>query len=399
MFGRKRIYMDYAAATPVDERVARTVSVLNKKHYANRSGLQKEGQETRRVFEEARGAVAQNMGAHADEIVFTSGATEANNIAIQGVVRAARARGITRPHIIVSAIEHASVLETARMLSGEDVRVELLRVDRKGVVDVRELRKIITPETVLVSVMYANNEIGTIQPLREIAKEVRHTRKMHASLYPYFHTDAAQASNYLDTNVLRLGVDLMTLSSGKSYGPRGVGVLFVKRGVNLVALSYGGEHERGRRPGTEVVALACGFAEALVLAENIKPKEVLRIKKLRDTLAEKILKKVSGVVVNGDLAHSLPNLLSISLEGVESEALIIYLDAQGFAVSGGSACKSASGKMSHVLTAIGYTNEKNMGAIRFSLGRFTKSEDITRLVKELPAMVKVLRDARKNSDF
>lgn len=391
--------MDYAAATPVDEKVARTVSTLNKKYYANPSGLHKEGGEARRVFEEARGTIAQLIGAHADEIVVTSGATEANNIAIQGIVRAARARGVVRPHIIVSAIEHASVLETARMFAGEDVRVELLPVSNKGMVDVRELRKIITPETVLVSVMYANNEIGTVQPLREIVREVRHARKMHGSLYPYFHTDAAQASNYLDTNVLRLGVDMMTLSSGKSYGPRGVGVLFVKRGVNLVALSYGGEHERGRRPGTEAVALLGGFALALVLAEKIKSKETLRIKKFRDTLAENILKKVSGVVVNGDLAHSLPNLLSISIEGVESEAMIIYLDAQGFAVSGGSACKSASGKMSHVLTAIGYRDENNTGAIRFSLGRFTKREDITRLGKEFPRIVTVLRDTRKNSDF
>lgn len=391
--------MDYAAATPIDEKVSCTVSALNKKYYANPSGLHKEGQEAHRVLEEARGTIAQLLGAHADEIVVASGATEANNIAIQGIVRAARARGITRPHIIVSAIEHASVLETARKLSGEDVRVELLPVDSKGMVDVRELRKIISPETVLVSVMYANNEIGTVQPLREIAKEIRHARKMHASLYPYFHTDAAQASNYLDTNVLRLGVDLMTLSSGKSYGPRGVGVLFVKRGVNLVPLSYGGEHERGRRPGTEAVALLGGFALALVLSEKIKIKETLRIKKLRDTLAEKILKKVSGVVVNGDLAHSLPNLLSISIEGVESEAMIIYLDAQGFAVSGGSACKSASGKMSHVLTAIGYRDENNMGAIRFSLGRFTKTEDITRLVKELPSIVMVLREVQKKSDL
>lgn len=391
--------MDYAAATPVDERALRVVSATSKKFYANPSGLHREGTEARRVFEEARGTIAHMLGAHADEIVFTGSATEANNMAIQGVIHAARARGIARPHLIVSAVEHASVLETARALAGEKARVDILPVDGKGMVDVRELRKCITPETVLVSIMYANNEIGTVQPLREIAKEIRHARKMHASQYPYFHTDAAQASNYLDTNVLRLGVDLMTLSSGKSYGPRGIGALFIKRGVNIVPLSYGGEHERGRRPGTEAVALACGCAEALVLAEKIKEKETLRVKKLRDVLAEKILKKVSGVQVNGDLAHSLPNLLSISIEGVESEAMIIYLDAQGFAVSGGSACKSASGKMSHVLTAIGYTDTNNRGAIRFSLGRFTKREDITRLVKEFPTLVQVLREAQKKSDL
>lgn len=392
----KRIYMDHAAATPVDDSVARAMNAVAKKYYANPSALYREGNEARVALEAARAKIAGILSAHTDEIVFTSGATEADNLALAGIVRAARARGITRPHIVISAIEHPAVLETARMLTGEHARVEILPVDRNGLVSARELRKRITPETVLVSVMYANNEIGTIQPIREVAKEMRHARKMYKSAYPYFHTDAAQAANYLDLNILRLGVDMMTLSSGKTYGPRGIGALFVKRGVNLVSLMYGGEHERGRRPGTESVALAHGFAEALALAEKIKVKETARVKKLRDALAEKILKKIPDVSVNGGLEYSLPNILNLSFEGVDSEALILYLNAAGIAVSGGSACKSGTSGKSHVILAMG---EDDTGVIRFSLGRDTKSEDIARVVKELSRTIPLLRVAKKQSDL
>lgn len=390
-----RIYLDHAAATPVDSEVAKAMNAVAKKYYANPSALHREGKAARAALEAARAKVAHILSAHPDEVIFTSGATEADNLALAGIVRAARARGIARPHIIISAIEHPAVLETARMLAGEHARVEILPVDHNGLVSPRELRKRIMPETVLVSVMYSNNEVGIIQPIREIAKEVRHARKMYKSVYPYFHTDAAQAANYLNLNVLRLGVDLMTLSSGKTYGPRGIGALFVKRGINLVPLMYGGEHERGRRPGTEAVALAHGFAEALALAEKIKAKESARVKKLRDALAQKILKKISGVSMNGDLEHSLPNILSFSFEGVDGEALILYLDAAGISVSGGSACKSGTSGKSHVILAIG---KDDTGVIRFSLGRETKKEDIARVVQELERIIPLLRASRAKSD-
>lgn len=392
----RRIYIDHAAATPVDSGAARAVDMVAKKYYGNPSALHREGKEARAALEAARAKIAGVLSAHTDEIVFTSNATEANNLALQGIVRAAHARGIVRPHIIISAIEHPAILETARMLAHEYARVEILPVDARGLTSPRELRKRITPDTVLVSVMYANNEIGTIQPIREIAKEVRHARKMYKSVYPYFHTDAAQAANYLDLNVLRLSVDLITLSSSKTYGPRGIAALFIKRGINLVPLMYGGEHERGRRPGTEAVALAVGFAEALVFAEKIKAKEFVRVKKLRDTLAQKILKKFSSVSVNGDPEHSLPNILSLLFEGVDSEALIIYLDAAGIAVSGGSACKSGAGERSHVIQAIG---KEDQGVIRLSLGRGTRSEDITRVVTELSRIIPLLRTTKKQSDL
>jgi len=365
-----------------------------KKFPGNPSALHKEGVMARQAFEGTRGQIAGVLSAHADEIVFTSGATEANNMALQGVVRHARTQGIIHPHIIVSAIEHPSVLEVARMLKREGVFVDYLSVGQSGVVDLKELRKLINSETVLVSVMYANNEIGTIEPLRDIAKEVRHARKMNNSSYPYFHTDAAQAASYLDLSTPSLGVDLMTLSSGKAYGPRGIGALFVKRGVNISPLMYGGEHEMSRRPGTEPVALVAGFAEALTLAQKMKAKEFARVQKLRDAFAKAILKKIPNSTINGlpaqagDLEHALPNILNISIPDIESEALVIYLDAAGVAVSGKSACKSADDEPSHVLTALYGEQKGEKASVRFSLGRDTKKQDLDYVVKVLPEILK-----------
>ncbi|MBI5799019.1 MAG: cysteine desulfurase [Candidatus Yonathbacteria bacterium] len=394
----KRIYVDNAAATPVSTVAQNAAIEATKKFSGNPSAIHKEGRVARAVLEGARAEIATAISARPDEIVFTSGATEANNVAIVGVVRAARARGVKRPHVIVSAIEHPSVLEVARVMEAEGARVDCLSVDIRGLIDTKELRKIITPDTVLVSIMYANNEIGTIEPITDIAKEIRHTRKVNSSMYPYFHTDAAQAVNYLDINVLRLGVDMMTISSGKTYGPRGISALFVKRGVQMIPLMYGGEQEDGRRAGTEATALAVGFATALTEARKMSEKEGKRVGKLRDMLATKILNKISGVSINGDFTYSLPNILNISFEGVESEALVLYLDAAGIAVSGKSACKSSDGGPSHVILAIGKVGEKEAGAIRFSLGRDTKSEDITRVANEVIRLVPTLRAMQANSN-
>lgn len=390
--------MDYAAAAQVSEVVLRAIAAATKKFHGNPSGIHKEGKEARACLEQARAQIAGSLSARPDEIVFTSGATEANNMAILGVVRSAFARGVKHPHIIVSAIEHPSVLEVVRFLENDDARVSYLPVDSRGLVDIKELRKIISLETVLVSIMYANNEIGTVEPITDITKEIRHARKVNGSVYPYFHTDAAQAGNYLDINVLRLGVDLLTLSSGKTYGPRGIGALFVKRGVQMEPLMYGGEHEDGRRPGTESVALAVGFATALSSARKMSDKESKRVQKLRDNLAAKILKKILGTSVNGSLEHSVPNILNISFDGVESEALVLYLDAAGIAVSGKSACKSADEKPSHVIMAIGKVGPEQAGSIRFSLGRETKSEDVVRVTNEIIHIVPVLRMMQANSN-
>lgn len=395
----KRIYLDHAAATPISTKAFGVVSAALKKFPGNPSAIHREGKEARAALEAARAEIAQTLSSRTDEIIFTSGATEANNLAIMGIVRAVRAQGLASPHIIISAIEHPAVLETVRILKNEEgARVDVLGVDAHGVVDTRELRKLITADTVLVSIMYANNEIGTIEPVVAIAKEVRHARKTNNSVYPFFHTDASQAANFLDITVLRLGVDAMTLSSSKTYGPRGVGVLFVKRGVGVLPIMHGGKHERGRRPGTESPALALGFAAALSEARKLSIKESKRIQKLRDALAEKILKNISGCSVNGGATHSLPNILNVSVEGVESDALVLYLDAAGIAVSGQSACKSAEDGPSHVIMALGNTGGERWGSVRFSLGRATKHEDIVHVAKELMRIVKTLRESYASSD-
>lgn len=394
----KRIYMDYASATPVGAAAQKAVLVAEKKLYANPGAIHKDGREARAALELGRAEIAKAISARPDEVVFTSGATEANNMAICGVVQSARIRGVASPHIIVSAIEHPSVLEVAKAFKKYGVLVDYLPVNSSGLIDPKGLRKLITPETVLVSIMYANNEIGTIEPLTDIAKEIRHIRKANATAYPYFHTDASQAANYLDINVLRLGVDLMTLSSGKTYGPRGIAALFVKRGVPMIPLVYGGEQEGARRAGTEPVALAVGFASALIEARKTSEKEAKRVQKLRDALASKILKKVTGVSVNGDLEKSLPNILNIAFDGVESEALVLYLDAAGIAVSGKSACKSSDSEPSHVIMAIGGARDTSSGSIRFSLGRETKNEDVARVAGEVARLVPLLRTMQSNSN-
>ena len=395
----KRIYLDHAAAAPISPKALRVVSDAMKKYTANPSAIHREGREARVALESARAEIATALDARPDEIVFTSGATEANNLAILGVVREANARGISNPRIIVSTIEHPAVLETVRALEKEGLaKVDVLGVDAFGLIDTRELRKTIVPETVLVSIMYANNEIGTVQNITDIAKEVRHARKVNQSAYPFFHTDAAQAANYLDIKVLRLGVDLMTLSSTKTYGPRGVGALFVKRGLFMQPIMYGGKHESGRRPGTESPALALGFATALLEARQIATKESKRVQKLRDLLAEKILKSVSGTSINGGAQHSLPNILNVSIPDVESDALVLYLDAGGIAVSGQSACKSSEDGPSHVILALGKVDGAQKGAIRFSLGRATKREDIVYVAKEFSRIASFLRNAGIQSD-
>lgn len=390
--------MDYAAATPVSGASQKAVSEATKKFPGNPGAIHKEGRAARAALDVARASIAESLSARPDEIIFTSSATEANNMTILGVVGSAFKNGVARPHIIVSAIEHPSVLEVARMLEGENVKVDYLAVDSRGLIDTKELRKLITPETVLVSIMYANNEIGTIEPIDFIAKEIRHARKINSSAYPYFHTDAAQVANYLDINVLRLGVDLMTVSSGKTYGPRGISALFVKRGVQMMPLMNGGEHEDGRRPGTEPVALAVGFATALREARKISEKEGKRVQKLRNALSAKILKKVSECSVNGYLEDGLPNILNISFNGVESEALVLYLDAAGIAVSGKSACKSSDSAPSHVILAIGKTDSGQSGSIRFSLGRETKNEDVIKVADEVIRLVPALRAMQISSN-
>jgi len=380
----KRIYLDHSAATPVDRRVLLAMQKTTKEVFGNPSSIHKEGVLAKREVESARKEIAEIIGAQRDELIFPSGGTEANNLAIFGVIPH---WDIGCPNVVVSSIEHPSVLECVRELEKHGVEVTFLPVGSDGIVSVKDVAEAIKENTVLVSIMYANNEIGTIQPIAEIAKVIR--RSKSKSL---FHTDACQATNYLDMNVLRLGVDLMTFNASKIYGPKGVGALYVKRGIKLSPIIFGGGQEKGMRSGTENTAGIRGFAEAMKIAEKMKEKESARLMKLRDFFIKEVLKKIPNAVLNGDPTQRLPNNINFSFLDLDGEEIVIGLDARGIAVSTGSACANISvdGKVSHVLLAIGNNQNFARGGVRFTLGRETTKEDIERIIKELSLVVKNL---------
>lgn len=391
----KRIYLDHAAATPLDPRVFAAMKPFMAKEFGNPSALYREGIAARNATLAARKKIAQILFAHPDEIIFTGSGTEGNNLAIEGIVRAAREKsGETRPHIITSVIEHPSVLSVCQALARRGVVVSYIGVDGNGIIKLDELKKALRKETVLVSIMYANNEIGTVEPIREIAKIIRAWRKQQNTSFPYFHTDACQAANYLPLHVERLGVDLITINGSKIYGPKGVGALFVRRGVSLSPHMYGGGQERGFRPGTENVAGIIGIAEALSLAEKIKEKESKRLTILRDRFISSILKKIPGTILNGDQVTRLPNNVNISIPGIESEHLIIELDAHGIAASARSACKSMDEEGSHVIMALGRETTGTESGVRFTLGRSTTKRDIDHGIAVLPQLVKKLKSIK-----
>lgn len=327
---------------------------------ANPSAIHALGVGEKRKLEDARRRVARVLGAHNDEIIFTSGATESNNLAILGTGSG---------HMVTTNIEHASVLETAKHTGN----ATLVSVESNGVVDPEKITKALRPSTALVSVMYANNEIGTILPIREIAKAIRHYNKAHNTKI-LFHTDAVQAANYLSLKVAELGVDMMSLNASKIYGPKGIGVLYVKRGTSIRPIMFGGEQEGGMRPGTENVAGAEAMARALEQSEEIKSREAIRLTALRNYFIKKLHKL--NVVINGDLENRLPNNVNITVRGIPSDLLIIELSARNIMASSKSACKSGDGKGSHVLLALNKKISDTDGSIRFSLGRDTTRQDI-----------------------
>ncbi len=391
----RRIYLDHAAATPLDARVFAAMKPFMTKEFGNGSALYREGVIVKNSIQKARKKIAQILFAHPDEIIFTGSGTEGNNLAIQGVIKNVREnRGENKPHIITSAIEHPSILSACQALERYGVEVSYIGVDGNGIIKLDELQKALRKETVLVSVMYANNEIGTVEPIREITKIIRSWRKQNETLFPYFHTDACQAANYLPLHVERLGVDLLTLNGSKLYGPKGVGALFVRRGVSLSPLIYGGGQEQGLRSGTENVAGIVGLAEALLIAEKMKEKESKRLTALRDHFISSILKKKSGVVLNGDPIARLPNNVNISIPGVESDHLIIELDAHGIAVSARSACKSMDEEGSHVIMALGRNTVGTESGVRFTLGRSTTKKDIDYAIATLSQLVKKLKNIK-----
>jgi len=390
-----RIYLDHAATTPVEKKVYRKMERFFTDNFYNPSALYHEGVMTRRALRDAREHVAGLIGALVDEICFTSGGTESDNLAVVGTVRAfRRANNQVKPHIVTSAIEHPAILASCRALEeAGEADVTYVGVSASGIVDPKDVRDALRKNTVLVSIMHANNEIGTIQPLRAIAAIIRARRKDTGSPYPYFHTDACQSANYLDTNVLRLGVDMMTLNGSKIYGPKGVGFLYVKRDISIDPLARGGGQEFGLRAGTENVPGIIGLAEALAITEHMKEKEAERLLVLRDRLIDRICATIPGVFLNGDPKERLPNNVNLSIPRVESEQMVIELDAHGVACSARSACKSADEGASHVIMALGTVTDETTGIIRFTLGRSTRKADVDHVAEVFSAVVQKITEA------
>ncbi len=376
-----RIYLDHNATTPVAPEVAEAMIPCLTEIYGNASSVHSLGQEARAAVEKARGQVAGLIGVRANEITFTSGGTEADNLALHGVVGGSDKK---KKHIITTTIEHSAVLQTCRALETEGASATYVPVNGQGVVDPEEIRKAITPDTVLISVMHANNELGTVQPIAEIANIAREHKVP-------FHTDAVQAAGKIPVSVEELGVDLLSLSAHKIYGPKGVGALWIRGGLPIKPLIYGGKDQRARRPGTENVAGIVGFGAAAELVRLSLEEEGKRLSALRDRLEKEILERVPQAAVSGREAVRTPNTSNIYFDFIEGEALVIALDLKGIACSTGAACSSGAVEPSHVLTAIGLPLERARASMRFSLGRLTTEEAIDRIVETLPGAVEQLR--------
>ena len=377
----RRVYLDNNATTPLAPEVFEAMKPYWLEDYGNASSIHWYGQRAKAAMETAREQVARLLNARPGEIVFTSGGTEADNAALVGVVEAARAE---TKHIITTAIEHHAVLHTAQALEKRGVSVTYVRVGSSGVVDPADVARAIRPETVLISVIHANNELGTIQPLEEIGRLAR----QHDIC---FHTDAVQSVGKIPVDVEKLDVDLLSLSAHKLYGPKGVGALYIRKGTVLRPLLHGGHHERDRRPGTENVPGIVGLGKAAELAQGLMAEDATRLASLRDRLEESLLSRVPLVTVNGDRQRRLPATSNLSFAFIEGEGFVIAMDLRGIACSTGAACSSGSLEPSHVLSAIGKTPGQARASIRFSLGRFSTPEDIDYALEIVPAVAEQLR--------
>ncbi|MEJ5185848.1 MAG: cysteine desulfurase NifS [Candidatus Geothermincolales bacterium] len=381
----RRVYLDNAATTQVRQEALEEMVAVYRDLFGNSASVHSFGQEARRRLEKARAEVAEVLGADPEEIVFTSGGTESDNLAIQGVARALRERG---RHIITSAVEHHAVLHCCQALEREGYEVTYLPVDRHGRVDPEEVERSIRRDTVLLSVMLANNETGVMQPVEEIAR-IGRERGIPV------HTDAVQALGKVPVDVNRLGVDLLSVSGHKFHGPKGVGALYVRRGTALEPILHGGGHERGLRPGTVNVPAIAAMARALSLAVSEMEEAAERMRSLREKLIRGIAERIDGIKVNGPLPEepvpSLPNIVNVSFLGAEGEALLMALDMEGIAVSTGSACSSGDIEPSHVLMAMGIPPEVARCGIRFSLSRYTTEEEIELVIEVLPRLVERIR--------
>ncbi|MEK7463368.1 MAG: cysteine desulfurase family protein, partial [Patescibacteria group bacterium] len=390
----RKVYLDNASTTPVDPKVLKAMSPYFKDRYGNPSSLHILGRESKNAIETARKNIAKHIGAEPEEIIFTSGGTESDNLAMFGLARAYKEKG---KHIIVSSIEHKAILDSCKKLEKEGFEITYLDVDKNGLVSLEQLRSSIRPDTILVSIMYANNEIGTVQPIKEIAKIIQEFKikninkpnSCHSALdaesrkhskswipafagmtennspFPMFHTDACQAVGALPININNLGVDALTMSSSKIYGPKGIGCLYINKKYKIEPIIFGGGQERGLRSGTENVAGIVGFSEALSISEKKRVLENKRLTKLRDYFLRCIEKEIEGVLINGDRKQRLPNNINISIKGVEGESLLLLLDRYGVYCSTGSACSSLDLSPSYVLLSIGSPLELAHCSVRF----------------------------------
>ena len=378
------IYLDYAATTPVDPDVAQAMLPYFTYAFGNPSSIHALGEEAREAVDKARAAIARSIGAQPQEIFFTSGGTESNNLALKGIASANSYRG---DHIIISAIEHHSVLDACMALGESGFRITYLPVDKCGLIDPDAVRKAITDKTILVSVMHANNEIGTVQPIAGIARI--------ASKHDIpFHTDAVQTVGHVPVNVRELHVNALSASAHKLYGPKGVGCLYIRKGTRISPMMHGGQQERQYRAGTENVPGIVGFGKALERAAPDMEHEAGRLIVLRERLVKGLLSAIEGVHLNGHPKQRLPNNINVCFDGIDGEELLLHLRLEGICASNGSACSSSSTEPSHVLLALGLSEEAARGALRFTLGRQTTEHDIDRLLRVLTAIVERIRHAR-----
>jgi len=385
----RRIYLDNSATTPVDPRVVEAMMPYLTEQFGNASSIHYYGQQAKSAVDKARHQVANLIGARPNEIVFTSGGTESNNLAIRGLLDRNDGLLPAGAHIITSAIEHSAVKNLCEDLEKHGVSVTYLPVYEDGLIRIEDVRSAMTDKTLLISVMAANNEIGTIQPLEGIGNFVREMRTSGRKIW--FHTDAVQAAGKIPINVEEFGCDLLSLSAHKLYAPKGVGALYVRRGVRLHPQNIGGHQERERRGGTESVPNIVAFGKACEISSDQMSAESADLRSLRDHLETLVGEMIPDVVFNGDRDRRLPNISNVSFRAIEGEGLLINLDMQGIAVSTGSACSSGTLEPSPVIRALGHDDELARGAIRFSLGRTNTAADITRLLEILPASVENLR--------
>ncbi len=377
----KKIYLDYAATTPTDPEVVKAMLPYFTDRFGNPSSIHSFGQEGKAAIEEARGKIASFLGAKQEEIIFTGCGTESDNFAIKGTAYANQNKG---NHIITSSIEHPAVIKSCKFLEKMGFKITYLPVNKDGLIDPDDVKKAITDKTILISIMHANNEIGTIQPIAEIGKIAKEKEIS-------FHSDAVQTFGHLPINVDELNVDLFSMSGHKLCGPNGIGALYIGKGTRIVPFMHGGEQEKRRRASTENVPAIVGFGKAVEIARETMNEEAKKLTVLRDKLIKGIFEKIEHVRLNGHPTKRLPNNVNVSIEFIEGESMLLNLDMEGIAVSTGSACSSSSLEASHVLLALGLSHELAHGSLRFTMGRFTEKKDIDDVLEVLPKIVKKLR--------